>query len=210
VGRLTGRIGVERADDDDRQIVGVIAAWEQPGAVDAGAGWLRQTWAVEMGKYALDLLRFEARRLGTTVRIGKVRVSWGARSRRFRHREPWRGLTELAALRAPDTAGRLEWLMWHSYLYGISVETCDTDQPAPHLAIEVAAAYDVTTPTASVEELRVRATRCAQLAFDDFGADLARAYACNHFNVRPSLPVAEYLTAASDLPSLLTLARNRG
>jgi hypothetical protein len=169
---------------------------------------LEYTWATELGSYALDLLRFEARRLGTTVHIGKVRVSWGDRTRRFRHREPWRGLRDLSELRPAATAGRLEWLLWHSYLYGISVEACDTNDPAPHLAVEVAAAYDVSTPAVSVGELRARATRCAHLAFDDFGADLARAYECNHFNVRPSLPVDDYLAAAEDLPSIVTLVRD--
>lgn len=188
----------------------MIAAWQHAGSVDAGARWLQHTWAVEIGSYALELLRFEARRLGTDVHMGKVRISWGDRTQRLRHREPWRGLTELAQLRPRGTPGRLEWLMWHSYLYGISVETCDADEPAPHLAIEVAAAYDVTTPTSSVEELRTRAVRCAELAFDEFGADLARAYDCNHFTVRPSLPIADYLDAAADLHSMLTLVRPDG
>jgi hypothetical protein len=134
-------------------------------------------------------------------------VSWGDHTRRFRHREPWRGLRDLSELRPAGTAGRLQWLHWHSYLYGVSVEACDADDPAPHLAIEVAAAYDRTTPAATVDELRGRATRCAHLAFDEFGADLARAYACNHFKVRPSLSVADYLEAARDLPSLVTLVR---
>ena len=176
--------------------------------LDAAAQWLQRTWATELGSYALDLLRFEARRLGTTVHIGKVRVSWGDRTQRFRHREPWRGLRDLSELRPAGTAGRLEWLHWHSYLYGVSVEACDVDDPAPHLSIEVAAAYDVTTPTVTVDELRARATRCAHLAFDEYGADLARAYACNHFTVRPSLPVAEYLAAAEGLPSIVTLVRD--
>ena len=171
---------------------------------------MQHTWATEFGSYALDLLRFEARRLGTTVHVGKVRVSWADRTRRFRHREPWRGLRDLSELRPAGTAGRLEWLHWHSYLYGVSVEACDADDPAPHLSIEVAAAYDVTTPAATVDELRARATHCAHLAFDAYGADLARAYACNHFKVRPSLPVAEYLAAAADLPSIVTLVRDEG
>ena len=136
-----------------------------------------------------------------------MRLAWSDQTRRFAHREPWRGLRELSAQRSAATAGRLEWLLWHSHFYGISVEACDADDP-PHLAIEVAAAYDVTTPAASVDELRVRAVRCAHLAFDDYGADLARAYATNHFKVRPSMPVADYLAAAADLPSLVTLVRD--
>lgn len=169
---------------------------------------MQHTWATEIGSYALDLLRFEARRLGTKVHVGKVRLTWADESRRLRHREPWRGLTELATLRGQGDAGRLEWLLWHSYLYGISIEACDSDDPAPHLAVEVAAAYDVTTPTGSVDELRERAIRCARLAFDELGADLARAYDRNHFKVRPSLPAAEYVEAAKDLPSLVTLLRS--
>lgn len=162
---------------------------------------------MELGSYALDLLRFEARRLGTKMHLGKVRISWGGHTMRFRHREPWRGLTDLSQMRPAGTAGRLEWLHWHSYLYGVSVEACDSDLPV-HRSIEVAAAYDVTTPSESVQELRERAVRCARLAFDELGADLARAYACNHFKVRPSLPVADYLEAAKDLPSLVTLLRD--
>jgi hypothetical protein len=185
----------------------VIAAWERAEAVDVAARWLQHTWAVELGTYALDLLRFEARRLGTTVHLGKVRISWGDRMQRYRHREPWRGLRDLSELRPAGTSGRLEWLNWHSYLYGVSVEACDADDPTPHLAVEVAAAYDVTTPASSVDDLRVRAVRCAHLAFDGFGADLARAYDCNHFKVRPSLPAGDYLAAAGDLPSLVTLMR---
>lgn len=136
-----------------------------------------------------------------------MRLGWAGQTRRFTHREPWRGLRDLAALRAPGSAGRLEWLHWHSHLYGVSVEACDTDDPSPHLAVEVAAAYDVSTPAKSVEELRSRAIRCAHLAFDDFDADMARAYAVNHFKVRPSLPAADYLATAGDLPSLVTLVR---
>jgi hypothetical protein len=168
---------------------------------------VQETWT-EVGSYALDLLRFEARRLGTSVHVGKVRVSWGDTTQRFRHREPWRGLRDLSKLRPAGTAGRLEWLIWHSALYGVSVEACDADDPAPHLAVEVAAAYDVTTPAVTVDELRERATRCAHLAFDELGADLARAYESNHFKVRPSLPAVDYLAAAKDLPSLVTLVRN--
>lgn len=193
---------------DDRQIVGVIVAWEQPDAVDAAARWLQHTWSVELGTYALDLLRFEARRLGTTVHVGKVRLGWADQIRRFRHRQPWQGLRDLNELRPKSEAGRMEWLLWHSHFYGISVEACDSDEPAPHLAVEVAAAYDVTTPSASVDELRTRAIRCAHLAFEELGADLARSYASNHFKVRPSLPVADYLRAAADLSSLVTLVRH--
>ena len=173
------------------------------------AVWLQRTWT-ELGTYALDLLRFEARRLGTTVHVGKVRLAWADQTRRFAHREPWRGLRELSAQRPPASAGRMEWLLWHSHFYGLSVEACDADDPSPHLAIEVAAAYDVTTPAASVDELRGRAVRCARMAFDELGADLGRAYASNHFKVRPSMPVAEYLAAAADLPDLVTLVRDSG
>ena len=136
-----------------------------------------------------------------------MRLAWADQMRRFTHREPWRGLQELSVARRPETAGRLEWLLWHSHFYGLSVEACDADDP-PHLAIEVAAAYDVTTPAASVDALRERAVSCAHLAFDELGADLGRAYASNHFKVRPSMRVREYLAAAADLPSLVTLVRD--
>jgi hypothetical protein len=142
------------------------------------------------------------------VHFGRIKVSWGDQARMFRHHQPWAALRDLSERRPAGAAGRLEWLIWHGGLFGLSVEACDADHPAPHLAVEVGAAYAVDTPATSLADLRERATRCARVAFEDFGADLARAYDSNHFKVRPSLGAADYLEAARHLPDLVTLVRN--
>jgi hypothetical protein len=193
--------------DDDRQFVGVLAIWERGDALDTAAGWLQQAWSGEFGAYALHLLRFEGRRFGDEVTIGPIKLRVGGRTRSVRHRKPWQVWATLLEAHPQASTARLQWLIWHSGIYGISVEACYLAGAHPHVAVEIGAAYAVDTPGASVDELRDRATRSAQLAFDGHGAGLARAYGCSHFAVRPSLTIADYLDAVADLPSLVTLVR---